>query len=482
MSLKEEYLKRIQVIQKKQKLRRKKYNFINSEEEKSISETKYKINDLKSKLQHEQEVLYTSKNKLEKISNKEIINKVFPKKIEFSNTDFNKLLVSEEEKSNSENNIIKDSIKLKEKEYDYQFKRVLEEFEEKNIILLTKNKNKEKQIEELNEKIQDLKLKLEKEVDKKKLNIQNRFNNRHNSINIINQYQNQVKLQRNELRKKQKNISNKEKELNILISNNLLYKENELNNLNQYIKEQKHKLENQEITKKDYFTDFKLKNNLYQKNLNTRRNQEIELKNIIENLKSNLKEKLPVIPYNVNILNNYDSIKFLKQEIKENSFILYQKKLEKTILQNLLNKNKSRYDDLFMNIDSEKSKQLLVLQNQIQDNLNKFYEIKNNINLYKKKQVSDNKLKLLNFLNNNIYLLFDKKRNLILKSELENTIDTISNQIIILKNKIHNNTYILDKMEIKFEVESLKREENDNLLTIDELLEIEELNLKIISC
>ena len=37
-------------------------------------------------------------------------------------------------------------------------------------------------------------------------------------------------------------------------------------------------------------------------------------------------------------------------------------------------------------------------------------------------------------------------------------------------------------MEIKFEVESLKREENDNLLTIDELLEIEELNLKIISC
>ena len=57
-----------------------------------------------------------------------------------------------------------------------------------------------------------------------------------------------------------------------------------------------------------------------------------------------------------------------------------------------------------MNIDSEKSKQLLVLQNQIQDNLNKFYEIKNNINIYKNKQVSDNKLKLLNFLNNNIYL------------------------------------------------------------------------------
>ena len=69
-----------------------------------------------------------------------------------------------------------------------------------------------------------------------------------------------------------------------------------------------------------------------------------------------------------------------------------------------------------------------------------------------------------------------------MKSELENTMDTISNQIIILKNKIHNHTYILDKMEIKFEVESLKREETDNLLTIDELLEIEELNLKIISC
>ena len=178
--------------------------------------------------------------------------------------------------------------------------------------------------------------------------------------------------------------------------------------------------------------------------MNTRRNQEIKLKNIIENLKVILKEKLPVIPYNVNILNNYDSIKFLKQEIKENSFILYQKELEKTILQNLLNKNKSRYDDLFMNIDSEKSKQLLVLQNQIQDNLNKFYEIKNNINIYKNKQVSDNKLKLLNFLNNNIYLLFDKKRNLLMKSELENTMDTISNQIIILKNNlIHNNTYII---------------------------------------
>ena len=61
MSLKEEYLKRIQVIQKKQKLRRKKYNLINSEEEKSISETKSKIHNLNLELQHKQDILSTSK-------------------------------------------------------------------------------------------------------------------------------------------------------------------------------------------------------------------------------------------------------------------------------------------------------------------------------------------------------------------------------------------------------------------------------------
>ena len=138
MSLKEEYLKRIQVIQKKQKLRRKKYNLINSEEEKSISETKSKIHNLNLELQHKQDILSTSKNKLEKISSKEIIYKVFPKKIEFTNTNFNELLISEKEKSNSENNIITDIIKLKEEEYDSQVKKLLQEFEEKISFYLQK--------------------------------------------------------------------------------------------------------------------------------------------------------------------------------------------------------------------------------------------------------------------------------------------------------------------------------------------------------
>lgn len=481
MSLKEEYLKRIHVIQKKQSLRKKKYDLINCEEKKSISDSKSKIITLKSDLQKTQELLFNSKQNLDIISKNEIISLDIPKKVNFTNTDFDKLLISEEQKCNLEDTRIKEIISIKEKEYNSQEQKIKQEFEDKNIILLNKNKNKEKQIQDLNKQIQDLQNELEKEVNNKKLNVQNRFNNRHKSINIINQYQNQIKLQRNEMRKKQKNISDKEIELTEFINSNLLYKETELNNLNIYIQEQKHKLLIKEISKKEYFTDFKKKNNLYQRNLTKRTNQEIELKNEIQNLKNNLREKPKVISYNLNVLNNYDSIKSLKKEIKEKSFILYQKKLEKTILQNLLNKNKSKFDTMFLELDIEKLSQLSVLQNKIQDNLNSFSDIKKNINLYKENQISDNKNKLLNFLNNTVYLLFDKKKTLLRKSYLELTISHSSNEIKILEKKIYNNSYILEKMEIKYEVNSLEREEIDNLLTIEELIEMEEFNLKILS-
>jgi hypothetical protein len=466
---------------KKQSLRKKKYNLINYEEKTSISDSKSKILTLKSDLQKKQDLLFNSKQNLDIISKKEIISLNIPKKVNFTNTDFDKLLISEEQKCNLEDTRIKDIIFLKEKEYNSQEQKIKQEFEDKNIILLNKNKNKEKQIQDLNKKIQDLQNELEKEVNIKKLNVRNRFNNRHKSIDIINQYQNQIKLQRNEMRKKQKNISDKEIEFTELINSNLLYKETELNNLNIYIQEQKHKLLTKEISKKEYFTDFKKKNNFYQRNLNKRTNQEIELKNKIQNLKNNLRKKPKVISYNVNVLNNYVSIKSLKKEIKEKLFILYQKKLEKTILQNLLNKNKSKFDTLFLELDIGKLSHLSDLQNKIQDNLNNFSDIKKNINLYKENQVSDNKTKLLNFLNDTVYLLFDKKNTILRKSELELTISNSSNEIKILEKKIYNNSYILEKMEISYEVKSLEREETDNLLTIYELIEIEDFNLKILS-
>ena len=39
----------------------------------------------------------------------------------------------------------------------------------------------------------------------------------------------------------------------------------------------------------------------------------------------------------------------------------------------------------------------------------------------------------------------------------------------------------MNKNEIKFEVEKLEREEKDNLLSIEELIEIQELNQKLLS-
>ena len=64
---------------------------------------------------------------------------------------------------------------------------------------------------------------------------------------------------------------------------------------------------------------------------------------------------------------------------------------------------------------------------------------------------------------------------------MELTISNSSNEIKILEKKIYNNSYILEKMEISYEVKSLEREETDNLLTIYELIEIEDFNLKILS-
>ena len=80
-----------------------------------------------------------------------------------------------------------------------------------------------------------------------------------------------------------------------------------------------------------------------------------------------------------------------------------------------------------------------------------------------------------------MYPLYLRKKLKINIKDLEESI--LENRLFLeeANNKLKNNEFILKKKKLKFEIGKRERDEKNNMLKIEELIEISDLNNKILS-
>ena len=168
-----------------------------------------------------------------------------------------------------------------------------------------------------------------------------------------------------------------------------------------------------------------------------------------------------------------------EKEIEELTYNLTSLQIEYKSVNILLDENRYKYEEKIDYIDKNNNKEhikLLLVTNQ------EHFKITNEKLLNEQSlECIENKKMLKQFLLDTIYPLFIKKTVGYQIRHINEKIDTANKILRANTYKIKNNNYILERIELKYEITKMEKEEKDNLLTIDELLEIEELNQKILS-
>ena len=168
-----------------------------------------------------------------------------------------------------------------------------------------------------------------------------------------------------------------------------------------------------------------------------------------------------------------------EKEIEELTYNLTSLQIEYKSVNILLDENRYKYEEKIDYIDKNNNKEhikLLLVTNQ-----EHFKIMKEKLLNEQSLECIENKKMLNQFLLDTIYPLFIKKTVGYQIRNITEKIDTANRILIANTDKIKNNNYILERIELKYEITKMEKEEKDNLLTIDELLEIEELNQKILS-
>lgn len=480
MDLNDEYNKRIEIIKTKQSLRKKKNNILFKEQNNTLIDVKNKIQKLKLELENaiKQKEIFTDNLNKNIISNKKLpssviyINNNYDNKIKLLRDNYdNKNKLLEKEKKNFENDIKKNKNKI------------LEQFNEQNLPLINKKEKYEKDILKISDDLEYNKRLLRFEIKTQSTSLGDRFKNRKHNISILEQRTDIIK----NFRKQQYELYNKIKkqELELKKFNNdvdFVNKKN-LSYLNSYIKNERLLIKS-EINlenKKKHFENIKKKNDDYKELISKQKQQRKDIKTKLQNLNNDLNNStnLPKLEIIKKKEVNKSNIEKIKIKIGDLNYKLTSNQIENQSNNILLETNQVK-------INTKLSELEIILEQKINTHNkkkynNNFQKEHDNLLLEQKKEINENKKLLYDFLNQTIYPLFQKKiaqENIKINKKNLGDLEKI---IITNKGKIKNNEYILNKNEIKFEVEKLEREEKDNLLSIEELIEIQELNQKLLS-
>ena len=480
MDLNDEYNKRIEIIKTKQSLRKKKNNILFKEQNNTLIDVKNKIQKLKLELENsiKQKKIFTDNLNKNIISNKKLpssviyINNNYDNKIKLLRDNYdNKNKLLEKEKINFENDIKKNKNKI------------LEQFNEQNLPLINKKEKYEKDILKISDDLEYNKRLLRFEIKTQSTSLGDRFKNRKHNIFILEQRTDIIK----NFRKQQYELYNKIKkqELELKKFNNdvdFVNKKN-LSYLNSYIKNERLLIKS-EINlenKKKHFENIKKKNDDYKELISKQKQQRKDIKTKLQNLNNDLNNStnLPKLEIIKKKEVNKSNIEKIKIKIGDLNYKLTSNQIENQSNNILLETNQAK-------INTKLSELEIILEQKINTHNkkkynNNFQKEHDNLLLEQKKEINENKKLLYDFLNLSIYHLFLKKiaqENIKINNKDLRDLEKI---IITNKGKIKNNEYILNKNEIKFEVEKFEREEKDNLLSIEELIEIQELNQKLLS-
>lgn len=481
MNINQEYQKRIDIILSKQEYRKSKYKLLNDKEESKIKNFESKIKEYTTKKNN-----IETKNKLYKkyyddnlkhiekinisfkaeILESTYVNELFQKEIEFNSSK-----VELENEINSLNNKLLEINNKKEKD-----------FRERNVDIINNLDFYKNKIIEVKYNLSEAEIKLKLELKKNSISLGDKFKLRNTNLKNLEKNQELLIIQRKENKKLNQKINDKEIELRKLNSEYDFVNRNNLKYLNEFIDDTRKKIKNEPnmTIKKQYFNEIKNKNENYNeilKNQNEERNNKITEINKIKNkiiLKYVPKFKLikKEKPKNL-ILEN------LKKEIGDYKYKLTELEIENQNLDIIFQQNKRDFNNEINNITYDINLSTFELNKKLQILENNFNNVKNNImsNHYLQLTIKKNKIK--DFLSNNIYNCFDKKK---LKTDnlyyLKN-IKTNNNLLQDLEQKIRNNNIILNSTILKHQEDKLKRNEEENLKSIDELLEIEDLKQKI---
>ena len=480
MDLKDEYNKRIEIIRTKQSLRKKKIILFIKEQNGKIINIKDKIQNLKIELENaiNQKKIFTDN------LNKTIIsNNSLPSSVIYMNNNYkNEIKLLKDNYDNKTKLLEKEQLKFKN-DIERNKNKILEQFNEQNLPLINKKEKYKKEIFKNFEDLDYNKRLLRFEIKTQSTSLGDRFKNRKHNISILEQRTDIIK----NFRKQQQELYNKIKtqELEYKKFNNDVDFVNKKNLicLNSYIKNERLliKSESNLENKKKHFENIKKKNDDYKKMINKQKQQRKDIKTKIQNLNNDLNNstnlpKLEIVKKKEVNKSNFEKI---KKKIGDLNYKLTSNQIENQSNNILLETNKSK-------INTKLSELEIILEQKIDvyntnNHNNNFQKEYDNLLLEQENEIKKNKKLLYDFLNQTIYHLFQKKisqENI----KINNKELGVSNKIIITnKGKIKNNEYILNKNEIKFEIEKFEREEEENLLSIEELIEIQDLNQKLLS-
>ena len=472
MNLKDEYLKRIEIIKSKKESRLKEIELMKMDDrEKEIK--------LEQKIEDYQNIIKEKNLSIEENNNELLIlkDKIIPvSKVEnFIAKDVNydeKISKCEREFNKEINDLILSEKKLKRDTVILELK-IKKDFKNKNKILINKDNNLNELVKNFDERISEKNLLLQKKIRSYHLRLGDKFINRNNSISFLEkQYQ---KIHQNRIKNKdlEEKIKNQEVENNI-IRKNLEKKGNlELTKLNQYIKSQKIYIKNELSIdkKKEYFKNIKNRNKDYLEKINKNKIQLQNRNSKLNSLKEELlKNKNLVIdniskPKKIHFKIKKD-IKELKETIEDLKINKFEVTLEKKINLDLLEENKIYCNQEIKDLCVEYEKCV----EGTNDNENRL-----------RSEISENKNNLKLFLEENLIKLYDFKR---FNNKMKNLKNTIKHDRDVLESSnknLKNSEYVLKKTKLKNELKYNKIEEENNNKNIDDLIEIEEINQKILS-
>lgn len=484
MDLKEEYLKRIEILQSKQKQRKLKLQLENKAFKQKEKELIQKINFLKEKILNNEKNTLFNENEIIRLNDINYIN--FKQNIDITYFNYKCLLEENNKKYNLQETIIIEDYNKKLQELNLELSNSKSVFIQKNNENTIKLDSLRQEISNLNNLIFKKDEEIKNEIKNNKLTLKLRFKTRNNNISVLDKNCSIIKYKRKQRKEIENKINLKEKQIQKKENLNNYLNDKDLKSLNLYIKQQKLNFNNNlpPQIKKNIYKNIKDKTMEYNKILNEQKelkeNEDLQIKNLRKEIKLIDFRSTGKLIYNK--LSNNKTILSLRQELINFKYKLHILKVEKKTVEDMLKTNEKKND-----IDLDKIKisiqnnydlkEILIFENELlYEKTNE--EIMNRKNLEKKY----NKNKISEFLNYNIYKLFNKKKNSIYKKNIEEILEVTNKELKEDIKKLENNEYILEKIKIKFELDCYNNEEVDNLKSIDELIEIQDLKQKILSC
>ena len=487
MNLKDEYIKRIEIIKSRKENRLKEIELMKMDDREKEIKLEEKMEDYQNIIKEKNLSIEENNNELLILKDKIVpVSKVenfiakyvnFDEKISKCEEKFKKGIhdLISYDKKNKRNTIIQELL-------------IKGDFTDKNKILINKDDNLNKIIEDFDNKISETNILLKNKIKINQVSLGDKFINRNNFLIFLEkQYQ---KIHQNRI----KNIDLEKKIKNQELENRIIRKkvENngnlELTKLNQYIKSQKIYIKNELSTekKKEYFKNIKNKNKEYLDKINKNRNRLEILNTKLNSLKEELMNnqnldidnisKKEKIPYKIK-----KEIKELKDKVENLKINKLSNTLEKKINLKLLEGNKiycnEEIKDLCENYKKQ-SKKLSIDETKLRKD---YFIDMNNLKINSKLQISDNKNNLKLFMEENLIKLYNFKGiNAIIKN-LKNSIKCDKDVLESSNKNLKNSEYVLKKTKLKNELKYNKLEEENNDKNIDDLIEMDEINQKILS-